>query len=150
MSSIEEAYAYHEPTKQLLDQICSRHGIDFNLKDANRDKLVRIALEALGYHELAHSIIKIGRPKKGMRSRKMSIWYMRQASAPELRYLSFVIEPSKHSGRFTNYWIVRLIDTLMTRGFTFDQAAYKLGKELEEFDYRYIRNTYNQAISEKD
>lgn len=135
---------FHKPTKDLLDQICREEGINAFGDPFDRERLVSKALTRLGFNIEAEAMMAIGRPKKGELSRKETVAKMRKSRNPALRYLSFVVAPTKAQSATNQNWLYRLVQKLIDSGMTPGQAAWQLQKSLTGFAYRDIRKAYQR------
>lgn len=135
---------FHKPTKDLLDQICREESINAFEDPFDREILVSKALSRLGFNVEAEAMMAIGRPKKGELSRKETLAMMRNSRNPALRYLSFVVAPTKAQSATNQNWLYRLAQKLIDSGMTPDQAAWHLHKSLTGFEYRDIRKAYQR------
>ena len=137
---------YDIATKRLLDEICKEKGIDQFQDSFDREILVGIALERLGFHEEAKAMTAVGRPKKGELSRSMTLSIMQNSKNPALRYLAFVAQPTRTPNSMNQRWLFRLVQQLMLSGLSRDQAAWKLHKQLKGFEYKDISKAYDREL----
>lgn len=136
--------AFHKPTKELLDNICSERGIDVFEDSFDREILVSKALNRLGFIAEAKAMTAIGRPKKGELSREETLIMMESSENPALRYLAFVAKPTRTPNSVNQRWLFRLVQRLMLTGLSPDEAAWKLHKELKGYQYRDILRAYKR------
>lgn len=142
---------FHKPTKELLDRICNERDINAFEDSFDREILVSRALDRLGFTAEAKAMTSIGRPKKGELSRNQTLMMMRNSQNPALRYLAFVVRPTKRNGT-NQYWLYRLVQKFIETGMSRDQAAWHLSKNLSGFEYKDICKAFDRENkkSQKD